>query len=77
MAVDCSRFSDPEVLKRHKNRIAFDRRAEKEMLDEAVGKLANAKKIHDGLEQYYAAAMDFDRLNEAGERLIEEIFSGG
>ena len=77
VAVDCARFSDPEVLKRHKNRIAFDRRAEKEMLDEAVGKLANAKKIHDGLEQYYAAAMDFDRLNEAGERLIEEIFSGG
>ena len=47
----------------------------KEMLDEAVGKLSNAKKIHDGLEQYYAAAMDFDRLNEAGERLITEIFA--
>ena len=75
VAVDCARFSDPDVLKRHKNRIAFDRRAAKEMLDEAVGKLSNAKKIHDGLEQYYAAAMDFDRLNEAGERLITEIFA--
>ena len=76
VAVDCARFSDPDVLKRHKNRIAFDRRAAQEMLDEAVGKLSNAKKIHDGLEQFYVSAMDFDRLNEAGERLIEEIFSG-
>ena len=74
VAVDCARFSDPDVLKRHKNRIAFDRRAAREMLDEAAGKLANAKKIHDELERYYVAAMDFDRLNGAGEKLIEEIF---
>lgn len=77
MAVDCGRFSDADVLKRHKNRIAFDRRAAQEMLDEAVGKLANAKKIHDELERYYIEAMDFDRLGEAGEALIEEIFSRG
>ena len=76
VVVDCGRFADGDALKRHKNRIAFDRRAAGEMLDEAVGKLANAKKIHDALEQYYAAAMDFDRLNEAGEKLITEIFAG-
>ncbi len=74
VAVDCGRFFDADVLRRHKNRIAFDRRAAQEMLDEAVGKLSNAKKIHDGLERYYVEAMDFDRLNAAGERLIARIF---
>ncbi len=75
VAVDCARFFDADVLKRHKNRVAFDRRAAQEMLDEAVGKLANAKKLHDELERYYIAAMDFDALNAAGEALIEEIFT--
>ena len=75
-AVECRRFCDPDVLRRHKNRIAFDRRAAGEMLDEAVGKLANAKKLHDELERHYIAAMDFDALSAAGERLIGEIFSG-
>ncbi len=75
VAVDCARFSDADVLKRHRNRISFDRRAAREMLDEAVGKLHNAKAIHDELERYYIGAMDFDRLGEAGERLIREIFS--
>ena len=76
VAVDCARFCDTDVLKRHKNRIAFDRRAAREMLDEAVAKLRNAKQIHDELERYYIAAMDFDRLGEAGDRLIGEIFEG-
>ena len=75
VAVECGRFFDHDVLKRHKNRIAFDRRAAREMLDEAVVKLANAKKIHDELERFYVGSMDFVRLNEAGERLIGDIFS--
>lgn len=75
VTVDCDRFLDADALRRHKNRIAFDRRAAREMLDEAVGKLANAKKLHDELERYYVAAMDFDRLQEAGDRIIGEIFA--
>ena len=74
MAVECARFSDADVLRQHNNRIAFDRRAAEEMLDEAVGKLANAKTIHDELERYYIAAMDFDGLAAAGEGLIGTIF---
>ena len=74
VVVDCARFCDTDVLKRHKNRVTFDRRAAREMLDEAVGKLQNAKKIHDELERYYVAAMDFDRIKQAGDGLIEEIF---
>ena len=76
VTVDCARFSDPEPLRRHKNRIAFDRRAAAEMLDEAVGRLRSAKTIHDEIERYYRNAMDFDAANEAGERLIGEIFDG-
>ena len=74
VVVDCARFCDADVLRRHKNRIAFDRRAAREMLNEAVEKLRNAKQIHDELERYYVSAMDFDRMNKAGERLMGEIF---
>lgn len=72
--VDCKRFLDTEKLKAHKNRITFNRRARDEMLDEAINKLINAKKLHDELEKYYVNAMNFDRLRQISNKLINIIF---
>lgn len=72
--VDCKRFLDTEKMKAHKNRITFDRRARDEMLDEAVNKLINAKKLHDKLEKYYVQTMDFDKIRQKSEELIKNIF---
>lgn len=72
--VDCKRFLDNEMLKEHKNRLAFNRRARNEMIDEAVNKLISAKKLHDEIEKYYVAAMDFDEMTERSEKLLENVF---
>lgn len=72
--VDCMRFYDSSALYRHKNRIAFNRRSRDELITEAVNKLTAAKSLHDELEKYYIAAMDFDAMGDYSEKLISEIF---
>ena len=73
--IDCLRFIDSDGLSRHKNRIAFNNRSRDEMLTAAIGKLENAKRIHDRLERLYIDAMDFDALNSYSEKIISDIFS--
>lgn len=73
--IDCMRFYDSDYLKKHKNRIAFNRRSRDELLGEAVNKLIAAKKTHDELEKYYISAMDFDSLRVYSEKLIYQIFN--
>lgn len=72
--VDCRRFSEPEQLKKHRSRLAFDRRAKEELLAEAVEKLRRAKKLHDELEEYYIRAMDHSAVEEETEKLIASVF---
>lgn len=74
-AVDCMRFYDNAFLQHHKNRIAFNNRSRDEMLSGAAEYLKNAKRIHDEIERYYIEAMDFNRMGEYGEAVIEEIFN--
>lgn len=73
--VRCARFTAPGVFRDHKNRLAFNAKAYGEFTAEAVKKLAAAKAVHDELEKYYIAAMDFDGVRERTDRLIEEIFA--
>ena len=72
--VSVKRFLDAQQLKAHSARLSFNRRAAAELLDEAALSLANAKAIHDELEEYYISAMDFDKVNQKAEKLINDIF---
>ena len=72
--VQCVRFLTKNETRLHKNRIRFTRRAQGEMLAEALRYQQKAKALHDALEQYYIDAMDFDSLAEYTERLIKTIF---
>lgn len=72
--VRCMRFCRPSFFREHRNRLSFNVRAQDEFTAEAVKKLQNAKRTHDGLEKYYIAAMDFDGVNEKAEDIIREIF---
>lgn len=67
------RFTDTESLSAHKSHLSFNRRAAKELLDCAVSLLADAKRIHDLLEQYYIDAMDYPSLNAYCDSLLAEI----
>lgn len=71
--IHAQRFTDKEKLARHKNHLNFNRKAAKELLDCAAGILADAKSVHDLLEQYYAEAMDFAALDSYCNALLSEI----
>lgn len=69
------RFTDAETLSRARKRIAFNRKAAAQMLDQAARLLGEAKTFHDELERYYAAAMDFKKANRVAAETLE-IFRG-
>lgn len=72
-SVHVSRFYDKENFKLNKEKLALQRKAKKELIDEAVRKLSLAKTIHDQLEDYYIKATDFDVINEIGEKILKSI----
>lgn len=72
--VDCLRFFNTEMLSSHKNRLAFNKRSFREFMSEAEEKLRAAKTVHDELETYYKASMDYCAVNQYGEEIISEIF---
>lgn len=71
--VHASRFYDKDKFKANKEKLALQRKAKKELVDEAVRKLSLAKDIHDRLEEYYIKATDFDVINEIGEKILKSI----
>ena len=71
--VHASRFYDKEAFYANKEKLALQRRAKRELVDEAVKKLSLAKDIHDRLEDYYIKATDFDVINEIGEKVLKSI----
>lgn len=71
--IHASRFLDVGALARHKNRFGFNRRAAKQLLDEAVAAAALAKTWHDRLEAPYIAAMDWDAAAGIEARLTSEL----
>ncbi len=71
--IHASRFYNKEMFKANKEKLTLQKKAKKELIDEAVKKLALAKSIHDKLENYYIDATDFDVINEIGEKIFDSI----
>ena len=67
------RFYDKELLSAKKPRIKLDRAALSELSEEISKTQRSAKQLHDELESYYIAAMDFKKIDGITERLISEI----
>ncbi len=44
-------------------------------LNKAIAKIAEAKKLHDGLEVFYIKAMDFDAVNETRKQIFNKILA--
>lgn len=72
--IRAERFTDCERLRRHKQRLSFNRRAAAELISAACDTLAAAKSVHDQMESYYIGAMDFSALSARTERLVKDIF---
>lgn len=69
-----SRFYDSEKMKKHKVRLRFLKSASRELMEDAISALEQAKKIHDELEKIYSASMNFEMLNEITESLKKKIW---
>ncbi len=68
------RFLDKDCYDEIKNKLTFLNKAKMELIGESVNCLKKAKLTHDILESYYISAMDFSRINDLSEKLINEIF---
>lgn len=67
------RFTDAETLGKARKRIAFNRKAASQMLEQSARLLAEAKSLHDQLEEFYKEAMDFGKVNAVGEKTLEAL----
>ncbi len=67
------RFFDEKKYLRNKLRIRFALRAAKNLIDEAVKCMKEAKNIHDELEALYIPAMDFSLVDKKTEKILAEI----
>lgn len=71
--VNFKRFYDKNIIRQRKLRIKFNESAVKELRDEAVGALVNAKSDHDKLEAYYIKNVDFDKVDVIMQNLEKEL----
>ena len=62
-------------LRTKKQRLSFNRKAIAELLGEASRLLAEAKEIHDELERFYTANMNFNQVDAVCKKTIEKFLS--
>ncbi len=72
--VHSRRFVDSRLLHFSKNRIKFNNKASKELLETAFLTLKEAKIVHDELENFYIKAMDFEKLNNFADMFCKNLF---
>ena len=51
---------------------AFNRKAAAQMIEQAGKLLAEAKRLHDQLEEYYRSAMDFEKADSVCRTLLQK-----
>ncbi len=61
--IHASRFTDTKALSAHKHMLSFHKRAAAQMLQQAGEHIAQAKALHNLLEEEYMAAMDYQKVN--------------
>ena len=71
--VSVTRFTDMPALRTHKNTVSFYHRAVREMLNEAVMLMDDARRCHDRLERIYMEHMNFDRVDQVADQLVERV----
>ena len=70
--IHAARFTDMDGLRQRKQLLSFNRRAAKELLNEAVYISEEAKSIHDRLEKYNIGTMDWQSVTMLTEWVISE-----
>ncbi len=66
------RFYDKEYLRQNKEKLRFNKKAQKELVNTACVILKHAKQSHDSIEEYYKSAMDYDSLNKFFDKFLDD-----
>lgn len=74
-SIHCRRFCNTDILREYKQRLSFNKKAVKELLDESIYLKSEAKKLHDYLEKYYIKAMDFKLSDKILEKTVKKIIN--
>ena len=69
--IHAARFMDAEQLRAKRQIQSFNRRAARELLEQARSFAAEAKAVHDKMEAYNIAAMDWDRARAMGDAVVQ------
>ena len=51
----------------------FNKKISENLISEASSILSKAKSVHDELEKYYITAIDFNKVNNITDKLIEKL----
>ena len=68
--IHATRFCDAARLREKRQIQSFNRRAARELLEQARLCAVEAKTVHDTMEEYSRAAMDWDRATVMGDRIV-------
>ena len=68
------RFLRPDAIRGHKQKLLFQQKLQRALVDESIEMLQKAKDTHDKLERIYIAAMDFSRMQRETDALVARIF---
>ena len=71
--IHATRFSDTEQLRARRQITAFNRRAARELLEQAQGLAAEAKVAHDRMEAFSIAAMNWDGAQAMGDAVLRKF----
>lgn len=69
------RFIDREALKLKRPRISFNRKASRELIDEAVILLDDARANRQMIKSYYAQATDHSAIDKKADKFIESLLT--
>lgn len=71
--IHAARFTDTDKLRSKKQRLQFNRRIARELLDEAVELSVLAKAQHDKMEQLNIAAMNWEKATQITKQTLSDI----
>ena len=73
ITIDMNKYIDYTILNQYFDVLQYDYRLYKELLNSGIKTIRDAKKSHDYLESLYIPHMDFDKVKENEDKVLERI----
>lgn len=67
------RFVDNKIMQENRQKIKFNSEVKKEMINQAIKNMKEAKLHHDELEKLYTVNVNFDKMDDVIQKLINKI----